>query len=74
MQGLLLLYDGASETVALTIDLKATSAAAPLSGHACVALATSEKRRAPPTIHGRVVVLSPHERITETTVNQEPVR
>ena len=74
MKRLLLLYDGASETVALTIDLKATSAPSPLRLHPVVALATSEKRRAPPTIHGRVVVLSPHERITETTVNQEPVR
>ena len=70
MKRLLLLYDGASETVALTIDLKATSAPSPLRLHAVVALATSEKTRAPPTIHGGTVVLSPHENITEATVNQ----
>ena len=74
MKRLLLLYDGASETVALTIDLKATSAPSPLRLHAVVALATGEKRRALPTIHGRAVLLSQHENITETTVNQEPVR
>ena len=74
MQGLLLFYDGAGETVALTIDLKATSAPSPLRLHAVVALATGEKGRALPTIHGRAVLLSPHENITETTVNQEPVR
>ena len=70
MKRLLLLYDGASETVALTIDLKATSAPSPLRLHAVVALATSEKTRALATIHGGTVALSPHENITEATVNQ----
>ena len=70
MQGLLLLYYGTGETVALTIGWKATSAPSPLRLHAVVALATGEKRRALPTIHGRAVLHSPHETITETTVNQ----
>ena len=74
MQGLLLLYDGAGETVAMTTDLKATSAPSPLRLHAVVALATGEKRRALPTIHRRTVLLPPHEHLTKATVNQQPVR
>ena len=70
MKRLLLLYDGASETVALTINVKATSAPSPLRLHAAVALATGEKRRALPTIHRRTVLLSPHEHLAEATVHQ----